>query len=97
VVLKGYRTIIAWPDGEVWINPTGSPALAKGGTGDVLAGFIAGLLAQHPEKPRLAVAAAVWLHGRCGDLASAVHGDCSVLATDLFAYLPAAIEECASA
>jgi NAD(P)H-hydrate epimerase len=95
-VLKGYRTVIAWPDGELWVNPTGGPALAKGGSGDVLTGLIAGLLAQFPDDPKRAVAAAVWLHGRAGDLAAAAAHENIVLATDLFAQLPHAMEECAS-
>jgi NAD(P)H-hydrate epimerase len=69
LVLKGQRSLIAWPDGQVWINPTGSPALSKGGTGDVLTGMIAGMLAQFPGEARAAVLAAVFLHGRCGELA----------------------------
>ncbi len=51
------------PDGRVWINPTGSPSMATGGSGDVLTGLIAGMLAQFPKTPELAVAAAVYLHG----------------------------------
>ena len=51
VVLKGHRTLIASPGGEVWVNPTGNPGMATGGTGDVLTGVVAGLLAQHPKQP----------------------------------------------
>ena len=93
IVLKGDRTIIAFPDGETWINPTGSPALAKGGTGDVLTGIIAGLVAQHPKDWKRAVVAAVWLHGRAGELAGAHWGEESTLATDLLNYLPEAMNE----
>jgi len=93
IVLKGDRTIIAFPDGETWVNPTGSPALAKGGTGDILTGVIAGLVAQHPRDWKRAVVAAVWLHGRAGELAGAHWGEESTLATDLFDYLPKAMNE----
>lgn len=98
LVLKGFRTLIAFPDGEVWINPSGSPALAKGGTGDILTGLIAGLIAQFPnnngDNIGLAVRAAVWLHGWAGELAAAELTDKCVLATDLLRYLPGAIREC---
>ncbi len=94
VVLKGHRTLIAFPDGRVWINPTGSPAMAKGGTGDVLTGMVAGIVAQHPGDLATAVRAAVWLHGRCGQLAAEELTDFCVLATDLLHYLPRAIREC---
>jgi len=97
LVLKGFRTLIAFPDGKVWINPTGSPAMAKGGTGDVLTGLIAGLIAQAAEQVppdiALAVRAAVWLHGRAGELAAEELTEHCVLATDLLTYLPRAIRE----
>jgi len=92
LVLKGFRTLIAFPDGGVWINPTGSPAMAKGGTGDVLTGLIAGLIAQTRDIG-LAVRAAVWLHGRAGELAAEELTEYCVLATDLLGYLPRAIRE----
>ena len=69
VLLKGQRTVIAFATGQVWVNPTGSPALAKAASGDVLTGLIAALLAQYPEHPERAVLAGVYLHGRCGELA----------------------------
>jgi NAD(P)H-hydrate epimerase len=94
LVLKGFRTLIAFPDGNVWINPSGSPALAKGGTGDILTGLTAGCLAQFPSQPALAVRAAVWLHGRAGELAAQELTEHCVLATDLLRYLPGAIREC---
>ncbi len=93
LVLKGFRTLIALPDGRVWINPTGSPALAKGGSGDILTGLIAGLVAQHPKHIDVAVRAAVWLHGRAAELAAAELTEFCVLATDLLRYLPSAILE----
>ena len=91
VVLKGQRTLIATPDGRVWINPTGSPAMAKGGSGDVLTGLIAGLIAQHPKSIELAVCAAVYLHGLCGELGAQALTEQCLLATDLLEYLPGAI------
>ena len=95
LVLKGNRTVIAAPDGRVWINPTGSPAMATGGTGDVLTGLIAGLAAQFPDQLDTALLAAVWLHGRAGELGAAKLGEKSLIATDLFAYLPEAMREAA--
>lgn len=93
VVLKGQRTLIALPSGRVYINPTGNPGMATAGSGDILTGLAAGLLAQWPEHRELAVAAAVWLHGRAGDLAAAALGERSLVATSLLQYLPAAIAE----
>jgi hydroxyethylthiazole kinase-like uncharacterized protein yjeF len=95
LVLKGQRTLIALPDGRVWINPTGSPAMATGGTGDILTGLIAGLLAQFPDEPTQALLAAVYLHGRAGELGGAALGEKSLVATDLLQFLPRAIKECA--
>jgi len=93
LVLKGHRTLIAMPDGQVYINLSGSPAMAKGGSGDILTGMIAGLIAQFPEHIGEAVRAAVWLHGRSGELAAQELTDKGVLATDLLRYLPRAIHE----
>jgi len=95
VVLKGERTLIAFPDGRVWINPTGTPAMGTGGTGDILTGMIAGLLGQFPKDPSHAIAAAVYLHGLSGELGAAVLTEKCLTATDLLRYLPAALEECA--
>jgi len=90
VVLKGHRTLIAAPDGTVWVNPTGNPGMATGGTGDVLTGIVAGLIAQHPKQPLLATALAVYLHGLAGDLARDAVGESSLVATDLVRFLPEA-------
>jgi hydroxyethylthiazole kinase-like uncharacterized protein yjeF len=93
LVLKGHRTLIASPGGNVWINTSGSPALAKAGSGDILTGLIAGLVAQFPNDIETAVRSAVWLHGRCGELAGAELTERCVIATDLLHYLPKAIRE----
>jgi NAD(P)H-hydrate epimerase len=91
VVLKGECTLIAFPDGRVWINPTGSPSMATGGTGDVLTGMVSGFLAQFPKEPDLAIAAAVWLHGRAGQLGADEIGEQPFVATDLLRMLPEAM------
>jgi hydroxyethylthiazole kinase-like uncharacterized protein yjeF len=96
LVLKGNSSIIAAPDGRVWINPTGSPAMATGGTGDVLTGLIAGLLAQFPEQLEAALLAAVYLHGRAGELGAVKLGEKCFIATDLFQFLPEAMREVAN-
>ena len=93
VVLKGDRTGIAFPDGQIWINPTGSPSMATGGTGDILTGMIAGIVGQHPKDWQRAVVAAVWLHGRCGQLGARKWGQESLLAADLLDFLPGAMDE----
>jgi NAD(P)H-hydrate epimerase len=95
LVLKGDRSVIAFPDGRVWINPTGSPSMATGGTGDVLTGMIAGLVAQFPKQLEQALIAAVYLHGRSGELGADVLGEKSFMATDLFEFLPEAMREIA--
>ena len=91
LVLKGQRTVIALPDGRVYVNPTGTPAMAKAGSGDVLTGMVAGLLAQSPEHREEAVLAAVWLHGRAGELGAMEMGEMVLSAMDLVRYLPQAI------
>jgi NAD(P)H-hydrate epimerase len=95
VVLKGERTLIAFAGGRVWINPTGTPAMGTGGTGDILTGLIAGFLGQFPKDPGPAIAAAVYLHGLAGELGAAALTEKCLVATDLLRYLPAALEECA--
>ena len=95
LVLKGERSLIAFPDGRVWINPTGTPAMGTGGTGDILTGLIAGFLGQFPQEPDLALAAAVYLHGLAGELGAAALTEKCLVATDLLRYLPAAMEDCA--
>ena len=95
LVLKGHRTITALPDGALYVNTTGGPALAKGGTGDVLAGMIAALVGQgFPLKD--AVLAAVYLHGLAGDLCARRLGEYSVTASDVIAALPEAVKSVTS-
>jgi len=67
LVLKGWRTLVAHPDGRIAVNTSGNPAMAKGGSGDVLTGIVAAMLAQFPEDVARAVEAAVCLHGLAGD------------------------------
>lgn len=90
VVLKGHRTLIASPDGTIWVNTTGNPGMATGGTGDILTGMVAGLLAQYPSQLFEAVVAAIYLHGLAGDIARDVMGEESLVATDLVKFLPQA-------
>ena len=87
LVLKGARTLIAHPDGRVAVNTTGNPGMAKGGSGDLLTGLIAGLLAQYPHDVARAVEAAVYLHGLAADLAVSEGDEHSLLATDCLAGL----------
>jgi ADP-dependent NAD(P)H-hydrate dehydratase / NAD(P)H-hydrate epimerase len=90
VVLKGHRTLVVQADGEAWVNTTGNPGMATGGTGDVLTGIVAGMIAQHPNDPLLAVLAAVHLHGLAGDVMLENVGEHSLVATDLVRGLPEA-------
>ncbi|RME77056.1 MAG: NAD(P)H-hydrate dehydratase [Chloroflexi bacterium] len=92
VLLKGAHTVIAAPDGRCMVLPFANPALAKGGSGDVLAGAIVGLLAQGLEPFEAAVAGG-YLHGLCGELAAENLGTAGVVAGDLVGYLPLAIRE----
>ncbi len=91
LVLKGEGTVIAFPDGRVSINTTGSPAMATGGTGDILTGLTAGLAGQFPKDLDRAVAAAVYVHGLSGELAARHLCEQPVIATDLLRYLPEGI------
>jgi len=94
-VLKGSRTIIAAASreegGEVYVNPTGNAGMATAGSGDVLTGLIAGLLAQRPSEPLEATIAGVYLHGLAGDLAAAKLGMRSLIASDIITNLSEAI------
>ncbi len=94
LVLKGWRTLVAAPDGKVYVNTTGNPGMAKGGTGDVLTGIVAGVLAQFPSRAVDAVCAAVHLHGLAGDIALSHEEEPSMLATDLLQNISRAFREC---
>jgi len=87
LVLKGWRTLVAHPDGRVAVNTSGNPAMAKGGSGDILTGIVAAMLAQYPQQVAAAVEAAVYLHGLAADFAVRVQDEHTVLATDTVAHL----------
>jgi NAD(P)H-hydrate epimerase len=93
LVLKGFRTVIGYANGEVWVVATGNPGMATGGTGDILTGMIAGALAQFPGYLEEAVRAAVFLHGLAGDAAAERMGEEALVATDLLRCLPAAFRK----
>lgn len=93
VVLKGFHTILATPDGHVFVNTTGNPGMATGGTGDVLTGMLAGLTAEFStpfgmEKWERVLALGIYLHGLAGDLAAARVGQAPLIASDLIEALP---------
>jgi NAD(P)H-hydrate epimerase len=101
VILKGFQTLIAAPTGEIFINSTGNPGLATGGSGDILAGMVGRCVAgwntkrRRPAKADLTdyLSAAVYLHGLAGDLAAEEKGMESLIATDLLAHLPRAFKK----
>jgi ADP-dependent NAD(P)H-hydrate dehydratase / NAD(P)H-hydrate epimerase len=87
LVLKGWRTLIAHPDGRLAINTTGNPGMAKGGSGDILTGIVAAMLGQFPQQPAEAVEAAVYLHGLAADFAVRKQDEHTLLAMDTVAHL----------
>ena len=92
VVLKGWRTLVAHPDGAIAVNTTGNPGMAKGGSGDILTGIVAAMLAQYardqsPDSVARAVEAAVYLHGLAADLAVIEQDEHTLLATDTVSHL----------
>jgi NAD(P)H-hydrate epimerase len=87
LVLKGWRTLVAHPDGQIAVNTSGNPAMAKGGSGDILTGIVAAMLAQFPDDVARAVEAAVYLHGLAGDFAAQAMDEHTVLATDTVMHL----------
>lgn len=95
VLLKGARTVIASPQGSVWLNPTSTPALARGGTGDVLTGLMGGLLAQgiqHKTPTETSVFSAAWWHSQAGILAAQERSELGVDASTLVQYLIPALQ-----
>ena len=86
VLLKGHRTLVVSPD-KVWLNVTGNPGMATGGSGDVLAGVLLSLLGQGVE-PTDAAAAAAWLHGAAGDFCAEATGEYGLTPSDMIAALP---------
>ena len=92
VVLKGARTVVAHPDGRVFINPTGNPGMASGGMGDVLTGVIAGLIVQG-LTPEAACHAGVFLHGAAADSLVKDVGPCGYLAGDVMKAIPGEIKK----
>lgn len=92
VVLKGHLSLVAAPDGAVWVNPTGNPGMASGGTGDVLTGVVGSLLAQGHE-PLPAALLGVFVHGLAGDRVAAERGEVALAAGDLVDALGAAFVE----
>ncbi len=104
VILKGFQTLIAAPTGELFINNTGNPGLATGGSGDILAGMVGRFVAGWNSKDRSSekaglpdyLSSAVYIHGLAGDLAAEEKGVESLIATDLLAYLPQAFKRVAA-
>lgn len=92
LILKGHRTIVASPDGRLAVNTTGNSGMAKGGSGDILSGMVVSLLGQGME-PFDACCAAVYCHGRAGDMAAAELGERGMSPADLLSRLPYAFKE----
>lgn len=90
LVLKGSGSVVAFPDGEYYVNQTGNPGMARGGSGDVLTGLMAAMLCQLPFRD--AVRAAVYLHGLAGDMAAGELGEYGMTPTDMIRLLPAALK-----
>lgn len=87
LVLKGHRTVVAFPDGETWVLAAGNPGMAKGGSGDVLAGVLGGLLGQLTVAE--AVRAGVCIHAAAGDRCAAELGEYAMTPSDMIAAIPA--------
>jgi NAD(P)H-hydrate repair Nnr-like enzyme with NAD(P)H-hydrate dehydratase domain len=98
VVLKGNQTVVAEPGGMTYINSTGNPGMATGGTGDVLTGILAGLVAQFARGVNISgftyiVALGVYLHGLAGDIAYADYAEAPLMASDLIRAIPRAYKQ----
>ena len=91
-ILKGFLSLTATYDGELFVNPTGNPGMATAGAGDVLAGVIAGWIAQGVQ-PKSATWAGTYLHGLAGDLAVAELGEKGLISSDILRYIPKAFHE----
>ncbi len=91
LILKGHRTVTAYPDGSCVVNTTGNPGMARGGSGDALAGMLGALMCQF--RCESVSAEGVWLHGRAGDLAAADKGEYGMTVTDLIERIPYALKE----
>ncbi len=92
LVLKGWRTLVAHPDGSIAVNTSGNPAMAKGGSGDILTGMAAALIAQFPKCIQQAVECAVWLHGTAADLFARERDEHTLLATEILQHLSQAMQ-----
>jgi ADP-dependent NAD(P)H-hydrate dehydratase / NAD(P)H-hydrate epimerase len=102
VILKGHQTVVASPAGEAFINSTGNPGMGTGGTGDVLTGMLAGLVAQYGQDLDDSgyaelLAFGVYLHGLAGDIAYAARGEAPLMASDLVQEIPRAYQHFYSA
>jgi len=91
VILKGARTIVATPEGEVYINPTGNPGMATAGTGDLLSGIIAGFISQGLSARDSSILG-VYLHGLAGDIAAEELSQTALIASDLLNTFPQAVK-----
>ena len=92
IILKGYHTVVASPQGELYVNQTGNPGMATGGSGDVLTGVVAAMLGQK-AKPFRAACFGVFVHGLAGDLARKSKGEISLIAGDILDALPLAFQK----
>ncbi len=88
VVLKGHRTLVVQPDGEAWVNTTGNPGMSTGGTGDILTGMVAAMIAQHPERSLCSRCVLQCICMDWPEMMREIVGEHSLVATDLLRGLP---------